>query len=61
MLTGRVVICMQNNPYIIKGDINTSRWSIYHREGFLKIATFSNQIAAYDARRALIKFKENQI
>lgn len=44
-----------DNPYVIIGDICSSRWSLYRREGFEKIATFASQTQAYDARRAILK------
>jgi hypothetical protein len=44
-----------DNPYVIRGIIGSSRWGLYDRETYQKIAEFSNQYAAYDARRAILK------
>jgi hypothetical protein len=44
-----------DNPYLIRGEIGSARWSIYRREDFVKIATFPSETAAYDARRAILK------
>ena len=45
-----------DNPYVIRGIIGTSRWGLYHRETYQKIAEFATQFQAYDARRALLRF-----
>jgi hypothetical protein len=44
-----------DNPYVIRGIIGTSRWGLYHRDTFQKIAEFANEFQAYDARRAILK------
>jgi len=44
-----------DNPYVILGEIGSTRWALYHRDPWQKIATFPNQFAAYDARRAILK------
>lgn len=44
-----------DNPYVIRGIIGTSRWGLYRREPFQKIAEFANEFQAYDARRAILK------
>lgn len=46
-----------DNPYLIRGEIGSTRWSLYRREPFEKIATFRSQTEAYDARRALLQFE----
>jgi hypothetical protein len=46
-----------DNPYLIRGEIESSRWSIYRREDFVKVATFNSETAAYDARRAILKIQ----
>lgn len=42
--------------FYILGDIRKSKWSIYRRKDNMKIASFSNEIEAYNARRYLIDF-----
>lgn len=44
-----------DNPYVIRGIIGTTRWGLYHRETYQKIAEFASQTQAYDARRAILK------
>ena len=44
-----------DNPYIIRGIIGSSRWGLYDRETYQKIAEFASQTQAYDARRAILK------
>lgn len=44
-----------DNPYVIRGIIGSSRWGLYSRHPFQKIAEFPNEFAAYDARRAILK------
>lgn len=45
-----------DNPYIVRAVVGSTRWAIYRREDFQKIATFPNQFTAYECRRALLKF-----
>jgi len=44
-----------DNPYVIRGIIGSSRWGLYRREPFEKVAEFASQFEAYDARRAILK------
>ena len=44
-----------DNPYVIRGIIGTSRWGLYQRETYQKVAEFANEFLAYDARRAILK------
>lgn len=44
-----------DNPYVIRGIVGTSRWGLYDRQSYQKIADFPNQFLAYDARRAILK------
>lgn len=44
-----------DNPYVIRGIIGSTRWGLYRRENFQKIAEFSNEFVAYDMRRAILK------
>jgi hypothetical protein len=44
-----------DNPYVILGIIGSSRWGLYRRDPFQKIAEFASQTQAYDARRAILK------
>jgi hypothetical protein len=45
-----------DNPYVILGMITgTSRWGLYRRDPFQKIAEFASEFQAYDARRAILK------
>lgn len=46
-----------DNPYLIRGEIGSTRWALYRRDSFQKIASFRTQFDAYDARRALLKFE----
>lgn len=46
-----------DNPYIIRGIIGTSRWGLYDRKTYQKVAEFASQFQAYDARRAILKFE----
>lgn len=43
-----------DNPYVIRGIIGTSRWGLYHRETYQKVAEFPTEFQAYEARRALL-------
>lgn len=45
-----------DNPYAIRGIIGTTRWAIYRRDTFQKIAEFASETDAYSARRALLRF-----
>ena len=44
-----------DNPYLIRAIMGTTRWGLYRRDPFVKIADFPNQFLAYDARRAILK------
>ena len=44
-----------DNPYVIRGIIGNTRWGLYLREPFQKVAEFATEFQAYDARRALLK------
>ena len=44
-----------DNPIRVKGIIGTTKWALYWRDDHQKIATFSNQFSAYEARRAIIE------
>lgn len=44
-----------DNPYVIRGIIGSSRWAIYRREPFEKVAEFASEFQAYEARRAILK------
>jgi len=44
-----------DNPYKIRAIYGTTRWGLYHREPFFKVAEFDSQFEAYDARRAILK------
>jgi len=44
-----------DNPYVIRAIIGSTRWGLYDRETFQKIAEFASQFQAYDARRAILK------
>ena len=46
-----------DNPYVVYQMMGTTRWAIYRREDFQKVATFPNQFVAYECRRALLKFE----
>lgn len=43
-----------DNPYVIRAVYGTTRWGIYDRETYQKIAEFASQFDAYDARRAIL-------
>ena len=44
-----------DNPIVIRGEIGSSRWALYWKDGFQKIASFPNEYSAYEARRAILK------
>lgn len=44
-----------DNPYVIMGIVGTTRWGLFRRDPFQKIAEFASQTQAYDARRAILK------
>ena len=44
-----------DNPYVIRGIIGTTRWGLYRRDPFQKVAEFASEFQAYDARRAILK------
>lgn len=44
-----------DNPYKIVGIYGTTRWGLYRRDPFVKVAEFASQTEAYDARRAILK------
>ena len=46
-----------DNPYLILGEVGSSRWGLYRRDPFQKIAEFASQTQAYDARRAILKMQ----
>lgn len=46
-----------DNPYVVRQVMGTTRWAIYRKENFQKVATFRSQFDAYDCRRALLKFE----
>jgi hypothetical protein len=43
-----------DNPYVIRGIIGTTRWGLYRREPYQKVAEFATELQAYDARRAIL-------
>jgi len=46
-----------DNPYVIRGILGTTRWGLYRKNPFQKIAEFASEFQAYDARRAILKFE----
>lgn len=44
-----------DNPYVIYGIIGSSRWGLYRRHPFQKIAEFASEFQAYEARRTILK------
>lgn len=44
-----------DNPYVIRGIIGSTRWGLYRREPFQKVAEFATEFQAYDARRAILQ------
>ena len=44
-----------DNPYQIIGLFGTTRWALYRRKPYQKIAEFATEFQAYDARRAILK------
>ena len=44
-----------DNPYVIRGIIGSTRWGLYRREPFQKIAEFATEFQAYESRRAILK------
>jgi hypothetical protein len=48
-----------DNPYTILAIIGTTRWGLYHREPFFKVAEFATQFQAYEARRAILTSEDS--
>lgn len=46
-----------DNPYVIRAVMGTTRWALYDRETYTKIAEFATQFDAYDARRAILRYQ----
>lgn len=46
-----------DNPYTILGIVGTTRWGLYRKDPWQKVAEFASQTQAYDARRAILKFE----
>jgi len=44
-----------DNPYMIRAVIGSTRWALYCKSPFQKIAEFASEFQAYDARRAILK------
>ena len=43
-----------DNPYVVRQVYGSTRWAIYRKDDFQKVATFPNQFIAYDCRRAIL-------
>ncbi len=46
-----------DNPYLIRGIIGSTRWGLYRRDNFQKVAEFASETLAYEARRAILKMQ----
>jgi hypothetical protein len=44
-----------DNPYVIRSILGTTRWGLYRKDPYQKVAEFASQFQAYDARRAILK------
>ena len=44
-----------DNPIKVKQQWGSTKWALYWKDDFTKIATFSNQFTAYQARQAIIE------
>jgi hypothetical protein len=44
-----------DNPILIKAEWGSSKWALYWKDDFIKIASFPTQFVAYDARRSILK------
>tara|TARA_B100001059_G_scaffold235723_1_gene282477 strand:+ start:970 stop:1134 length:165 start_codon:yes stop_codon:yes gene_type:complete len=44
-----------DNPILVKGVWGSHKWALYWREDMQKIATFSNQFTAYQARSFILE------
>jgi len=44
-----------DNPILVKGVWGSHKWALYWKEDMQKIATFSNQFTAYQARQTIIE------
>ena len=44
-----------DNPIKIKQVWGSTKWAIYWKDDFIKIATFPNQFVAYQARQSIIE------
>lgn len=45
------------NPYVVRQVYGSTRWAIYRKNDFQKVASFPNQFIAYECRRAILKFE----
>lgn len=48
-----------DNPYKIIGIMGTTRWGLYRKDPWEKVAEFASQTQAYAARRAMIEFEQS--
>jgi len=46
-----------DNPSVILGIVGSTRWGLYRRDPFEKVAEFASETQAYDARRAILKMQ----
>ena len=44
-----------DHPIKVQAMLGTSKWALYWRDDFIKIATFPTEFVAYEARRAIIE------
>lgn len=44
-----------DNPIKIKAVWGSHKWALYWKDDFTKIATFSNEFTAMQARRAIVE------
>jgi|TARA_B100000900_G_C20267251_1_gene588503 hypothetical protein len=43
-----------DNPIKVKAVWGSTKWALYWKDDFTKIATFPNQFVAYEVRRSII-------
>jgi len=49
---------MDFNPIRIRQVYGTTRWALYWRDDFQKIATFRSEFTAYEMRRAILETRK---
>jgi hypothetical protein len=43
-----------DNPILVRQVYGSTRWALYWKDDFIKIASFSSQFTAYECRRLIL-------